>query len=354
MAFLLIDTVDLLHLALTKLASNLRDSTILYCDIEGQNLGRNGTLDLLQLYALSLEQAFVFDVFALGEAVFLTTMNSISLKSILESNVIIKVFFDVRNDSDALFKHFGIQLQGVVDLQLMEYYQPGRYGTYLLGLQACIERDCALPADAMEIWRSEKSAMHARFDETRGDAQSLFQKRPLPDELIKYSANDVMHLPALYRAYRVPLRHRLWQMVETQSRARIEDSQRPEYNPQDRNKRKGPRRNRNRSRRGQPLNRLFGDLTLARPERQEEVFETSIVVPSRNIKPDSGRGTEPLRYQPVTFVKAEDPKLKKNENKKKKASNVGQGATPAMETYHEDLDWALCDKDCGWCGHCYN
>jgi hypothetical protein len=19
----------------------------------------------------------------------------------------------------------------------------------------------------------------------------------------------------------------------------------------------------------------------------------------------------------------------------------------------DDLDWTLCDKDCGWCGHCY-
>jgi hypothetical protein len=26
----------------------------------------------------------------------------------------------------------------------------------------------------------------------------------------------------------------------------------------------------------------------------------------------------------------------------------------SSDLFSDDLDWALCDKDCGWCGHCYN
>jgi len=41
-----------------------------------------------------------------------------ALKDILESATTPKVFFDIRNDSGALFAHFGIALQGVQDVQL--------------------------------------------------------------------------------------------------------------------------------------------------------------------------------------------------------------------------------------------
>jgi exonuclease 3'-5' domain-containing protein 1 len=42
------------------------------------------------------------------------------LKDILQDDEISQFFFDVRNDSDAPFAHFGVALQGVEDVQLME------------------------------------------------------------------------------------------------------------------------------------------------------------------------------------------------------------------------------------------
>jgi hypothetical protein len=47
--------------------------------------------------------------------------NGQTLKMIFESETIQKVFFDVRNDSDALYYHFGISLAGVHDIQVMEF-----------------------------------------------------------------------------------------------------------------------------------------------------------------------------------------------------------------------------------------
>jgi 3'-5' exonuclease len=44
-----------------------------------------------------------------------------TLRAILESSYYPKVFFDARNDSDALNSHFEIGLRGVVDLQLLEF-----------------------------------------------------------------------------------------------------------------------------------------------------------------------------------------------------------------------------------------
>lgn len=62
------------------------------------------------------------DVYAFCSRAFDTTSKlDCSLRSIFESASIPKVFFDVRNDSNALFSHYQISLAGVVDLQVMEY-----------------------------------------------------------------------------------------------------------------------------------------------------------------------------------------------------------------------------------------
>lgn len=54
------------------------------------------------------------------EAFSATNIYNTSLKRVLESPTIPKVFFDVRNDSDALHNHFGINLDCIQDVQLME------------------------------------------------------------------------------------------------------------------------------------------------------------------------------------------------------------------------------------------
>ncbi|TAQ86185.1 hypothetical protein B7494_g5478 [Chlorociboria aeruginascens] len=62
-----------------------------------------------------------------------------TLKSILEAPTTPKIFFDVRNDSDALYAHYGIALQGVQDIQLMENASRSYSKNFLAGLAKCIE-----------------------------------------------------------------------------------------------------------------------------------------------------------------------------------------------------------------------
>jgi hypothetical protein len=61
-----------------------------------------------------------------------------------------------------------------------------------------------------------------------------------------------------------------------------------------------------------------------------------------------------------SFV-AEGSKPKKKKARKRSSQKIGQGSHATWEvnqnTGHtmdllEDQDWMLCDKDCGWCGHC--
>lgn len=92
----------------------------LYIDIEGEKLSRHGRISLLTVLVYpgpGLERPHIVDIHAMGRAAFTTSgIKGKSLQNILESPKYVKVFFDVRNDSDALCSHYGVKLQGVRDV----------------------------------------------------------------------------------------------------------------------------------------------------------------------------------------------------------------------------------------------
>lgn len=88
---------------------------------------------------------YLIDVTTLGNKAFDTSgSGNRSLKTILESKYIVKVFFDIRNDSDALFSLYGICVDGVEDLQLMELASRNFSKRCVNGLAKCIEGDSSI------------------------------------------------------------------------------------------------------------------------------------------------------------------------------------------------------------------
>ncbi|KAG6301925.1 hypothetical protein E4U09_004248 [Claviceps aff. purpurea] len=124
-----------------------------YVDLEGCQLSRNGTISIVTIYATTLATAYIVDVHKLGKSAF-TTANTTgtTLKAILESANIKKVIFDVRNDSDALFHHFQISLQGVQDLQLMELAARRKNRRSVAGLAKCIQNDSPISKAEKMKW----------------------------------------------------------------------------------------------------------------------------------------------------------------------------------------------------------
>ena len=120
----------------------------LYIDLEGTKVSRNGTLALLTVLIHSYMDTYIIDISTMGATAFNTKdkAGKEDLKSILESEHITKVFYDVRRDSDALFAHFGIRLAGIDDLQLMELAARSKFAhkRFLAGLGACIQSDAGL------------------------------------------------------------------------------------------------------------------------------------------------------------------------------------------------------------------
>jgi len=106
---------------LDNLISLIINSPSLYLDLKEVKLGCHSSISIFSLYILSRKKIYLIDIHCLETTAFSTTNSSATfLKTILESSTIPKVIFDICNDSDALFSHYEISVDGIKDLQLMK------------------------------------------------------------------------------------------------------------------------------------------------------------------------------------------------------------------------------------------
>lgn len=198
----LVDTVATLAQALDTMVNLPITPPSLYLDLEGINLSRQGSISILQIHVAPKNVTYLIDVHAMGAQSF-TTLGSRgrNLKAILEDPAIPKVFFDLRNDSDALHAHFDIFLAGIQDLQLMELATRCWPLKLVSGLAKCITRDLLLSWNERQACIETKQQGIALFAPEHGGSYEVFNMRPLPEELVIYCMQDVQYLPQLWKVY---------------------------------------------------------------------------------------------------------------------------------------------------------
>jgi len=128
----MVDTRDALVEMLTSMAGALETpdaAAHLSVDLEGYHLGKDGTISLVQIFLHATNVVYLVHVAVLGAATFSTPVNAVSgifkgmpltLKAVLESSAVTKLFWDCRSDSQALYHIYGVKLAGVVDVQLWD------------------------------------------------------------------------------------------------------------------------------------------------------------------------------------------------------------------------------------------
>ncbi|KAK5655309.1 hypothetical protein OQA88_5876 [Cercophora sp. LCS_1] len=238
----LVDSASSLQGLLESLEALPPSVPCLYVDLEGVNLCRHGTVSILTIFVEPQNKAYLVDIHTMQSAAFVTSSSTgTTLKSVLESPSIVKVFFDVRNDSDALFTHYGIRLQGIEDVQLME--NAGRqFGNrdFIFGLDRCITRDLPItPAERAE-WKEIKDRGKALFAPEIGGSYAVFNQRPMAKDIERYCVNDVVLLPKLRNLYWQKLDVGWRWMVTVATAERVQESQSPSYQPQGESKRLSP------------------------------------------------------------------------------------------------------------------
>jgi exonuclease 3'-5' domain-containing protein 1 len=179
----------------------------IYIGLEGVNLCREGSLSILTLLidtGITTIPVYLIDVYSLGSKAFNTTgIKRKMLKDILQDDKISKVFFDVRNDSDTLFAHFDVVLQGVEDVQLIESAIRTTTSSrkYLNGLAKCIEQG-VLYGSGLMSWKLAKENGRRLFKSELGGSYQVFEQRPIPNEIISYCVSNVQYLPKLWSRFR--------------------------------------------------------------------------------------------------------------------------------------------------------
>ncbi|CAG9951261.1 unnamed protein product [Clonostachys rosea f. rosea IK726] len=156
----------------------------------------------MQIHHLSPECTYLIDIYTLSKEYFSTPGGKgRTLKHILESETVLKVFFDVRNDSDALYSHYQISLAGIYNLQLMELAMRTFSKRCVNRLSRYIERDTLLSSRERSIWAQTKDNGVRLFTPEKGRRYKVFNERPMLDGIKSYCAQDVQILPRLWEYY---------------------------------------------------------------------------------------------------------------------------------------------------------
>jgi hypothetical protein len=168
-------------------------------DIEGKDLGRHGTISLIQIFNEKDDTVYLFDIYTLGKRAF--SRNEGNLKTLLESDKVQKLIFDVRADADALFHLYNVKLQNVFDIQILFQSRFDECpNTRLMGLGRIMDiiktnnfSKTYGPEYAVDIPREDTDAKEAG-KEIFIEKPDAWELRPIPEVLMQYAAVDVKYL----------------------------------------------------------------------------------------------------------------------------------------------------------------
>ncbi|XP_063833372.1 egalitarian protein homolog [Ostrinia nubilalis] len=163
--------------------------SIVSFDCEGINLGLKGVLTLCQIATMNGE-VYILDIMACPGMLI-----EGKIKDLLESETVIKIIHDCRNDSVNLHNQFEIVLKNVFDTQaahaVLQLQQQGVpvYKVKNLSLNALCE-----------LYNAPMNPMKEQLKNVYRRDQRYWARRPLTKDMIIYAASDVLSLvnPAIY------------------------------------------------------------------------------------------------------------------------------------------------------------
>lgn len=165
------------------LKSCYEDQAVVSFDCEGINLGVRGQITMIQL-GTTRGEAFIFDVASCPDMVQFG-----GIKQILESEKVIKVIHDCRNDSVNLFNQFQIMLRNVFDTQsahaVLQFQDQGK--------QVYKVKNVSLNT-LCEMYNATVNPMKDQLKNVYRRDQKYWARRPLTRDMLLYAAGDVLIL----------------------------------------------------------------------------------------------------------------------------------------------------------------
>lgn len=225
-----VETEEQVKTMLSEIAPQLAQTPILNVDFEGIDLCKSGQVCLGQFHVSMQKLVYVVDFCSMNP--FTVEASGYSLKSILESKKILKVWFDPRNDIDAIANQFNVHPTDALCLQIAEVAtrkQQGLQTRLVCGLKKTLETYLVLPPASKRAVLGIKEAGLALFAPERGGTYEVFRTRPIRGEILLYSAVDVFYFDQLRQRLYSPLTQSLKANVDSYSERRMVEHQKPGY-----------------------------------------------------------------------------------------------------------------------------
>ncbi|RHY04364.1 hypothetical protein DYB25_003123 [Aphanomyces astaci] len=175
----------------------LSASTVLFIDLEG-DLEPNGRISLLQVSGSHDPQT----VYLIDTLTCPSILRDSQVKRVLSAALV--VLHDARRDTAALRGQFQIVLSSIFDTQVAHQVLEGNH-TLMAGLNL-----------VLSLYANVTNTMKTQVVHREG----LWEQRPLPPLLIEYAAQDVVHLPAAYRAMKARMTDAMYTACLDRSKAR--------------------------------------------------------------------------------------------------------------------------------------
>lgn len=348
---ILVDTVSSLKSFLQALPPCHERRPGLYVDLEGNDLCREGTLSLVTVFVETQRSVHLIDVTPLrGQAFSTTDSDGRTLKSILEDRDVVKVFFDIRNDSDALFSLHGIAVQGIEDVHLMELATRTLSKRLVNGLAKCIENNSDIQYQERRDWRKVKDHGQWLF-RSRKDGYAVFDRRPILPEVLQYCVQDVTFLPKLRDSYRAKLCDASWRKIQEETLTRIALSHSRSYNGRGRHMALGPSSWQN----WHPSVAEQRERSLLQDDigpREARLAPTTAAVAGEE---GAGSGPSVVLMEASASITNREQSPEVDESDRASLSDRDySGSYLRQSSYGEESprDLTACDIECGYCGHC--
>lgn len=232
----LIDSEDLMILML----DSIKDSKMINIDFEGINLCKIGKVCLAQVHASKSDTVFIIDFI---------TMNPFEVangrfKDLMESEMVCKVFFDPRNDIDAIANQFKIHTKNVLCLQVADVAYRKSLGhrvAYVMGLKKAMDTHIRLSLKLKNALMKIKETGVKLFAPEYGGSYDVFETRPMRVEILNYAAVDVYYFDHLRERLYDTLNIKWKEQVQIASTKRLIEYLEPGYSPKGKEKAIAPR-----------------------------------------------------------------------------------------------------------------
>mmetsp|Transcript_16736 Transcript_16736/g.19175 ORF Transcript_16736/g.19175 Transcript_16736/m.19175 type:complete len:260 (+) Transcript_16736:49-828(+) len=175
-------------------------------DLEGRSIGpQSGRIAIVQLCVPLDNMCYLFHISHMVDASGAgatedTVFDVTGLRGVIESEKIMKLWFDVRTDTAALF-HRTVRPAGVIDLQVWVNMklrsEAMRPRNFLMGLSKCLAQYRLQPQS--DTIKDEGLRL---FAPEHGGSYDVFFASPLNPILVSYCSHDVVSLLALFQTIR--------------------------------------------------------------------------------------------------------------------------------------------------------